>query len=191
MTRLGFLKSLKKAMKGYSKDTVKKTVDYYDEMISDRMEDGLSEEEAIKAMPAISEIISDLPEGASARKRRKLSAREIVLLILASPIWLPLLCAGLALIISLLAVIFSLVVSLFAVELSLAAGAVGAAAYGLVYLFSGDFMQALTVLGGALVMAGLALVLYKPILRLTRYLFEAAKNVCAWIKRRFSGKAVM
>ena len=49
--------------------------------------------------------------------KRPLRAWEIVLIILGSPLWLPLLVAGAAIVISVYAVIWSLVIALWAVEL--------------------------------------------------------------------------
>ena len=39
---------------------IQKTVDYYNEIICDRMEDGMTEEEAVAALGNIDEIISNV-----------------------------------------------------------------------------------------------------------------------------------
>lgn len=193
MTKTKFLKSLKKAMRGYPAQTVRKTADYYDEMISDRMEDGLSEEAAVKAMPDVEEIVRDIPNEGK-HVRQPLSGREIALLIIGFPIWLPLLATAFAIAVSLAAVVFSLIVSLYAVELSLAASAFACLIGALISLFRGEFLQAAMILGAALVTGGLALMLYKPLAQFSVWLFKACKSGCkscfGWFSRLFSGRTV-
>ena len=50
MTKAKFLKELSKLLKDLPKDEVKERLNFYSEMIDDRIEDGLSEEEAIKSI---------------------------------------------------------------------------------------------------------------------------------------------
>ena len=71
---------------------------FYSEMIDDRIEDGLSEEQAVLAVGTAKEIIAqtvaEIPLAKIAKERiksnRRLKAWEIVLLAFGSPIWLSL-----------------------------------------------------------------------------------------------------
>ena len=47
MSKTEFLTELKKALEGLPEEDIEKSLEYYSEMIDDRIEDGLSEEEAV------------------------------------------------------------------------------------------------------------------------------------------------
>lgn len=98
-------------------------LEFYAEMIDDRMEDGLSEQEAISALGSVDEIanqtLSEIPLGRLAKERikpkRRLKVWEIVLLALGSPIWISLIAAAVVVVISVYASIWAAVASLWAV----------------------------------------------------------------------------
>ena len=48
MTKSEFLSALENRLSGLPKDDVQKSIDYYSEIIDDRMEEGLTEEEAVR-----------------------------------------------------------------------------------------------------------------------------------------------
>ena len=56
MTKTEFLEQLKNSLTGLSEEDIKKSVDYYEEMIDDRMEDGIAEEEAVGGLGTVEEI---------------------------------------------------------------------------------------------------------------------------------------
>ena len=80
-------------------EQVEETKAFYAEAIADRMEDGMSEEEAVAAMGTPGEVaeatLDDLPAvpRAIARTRRRSTALLWVLTIVGSPVWVPLLAA--------------------------------------------------------------------------------------------------
>ena len=60
MNKTEFIEQLKKALTGLSEEDIRKSTDYYEEMIEDRMEDGISEEEAVNGLGSIESIRSSL-----------------------------------------------------------------------------------------------------------------------------------
>lgn len=50
MTKQEFLLRIRNGLAALPKEDIEKSVEYYREMIDDRMEDGLSEEEAVAAI---------------------------------------------------------------------------------------------------------------------------------------------
>ena len=86
--------------------------------MDDRMEDGIPEETAVCEIGTVdelvSQIIADIPLGKLVKEKitpkKKLKAWEIVLLVLGSPIWLSLLIAALAVILSLYVVLWSVII---------------------------------------------------------------------------------
>ena len=65
MTKLEFLEELKKELCGLPSEDVQKSLEFYSELIDDKIEDGLSEEDAVSQIGNIEEIakqiLSDIP----------------------------------------------------------------------------------------------------------------------------------
>ncbi|MBO4836816.1 MAG: DUF4097 family beta strand repeat protein [Clostridia bacterium] len=78
MNREQFLNALRKALQGMEPDEAESVIAYYSEMIDDRMEAGMSEEAAVKAMEPVKEIAGRVLEegGFSDEKQRKESDAE-------------------------------------------------------------------------------------------------------------------
>lgn len=124
MNKQRFLKSLRARLSHLPRREADERLTFYSEMIDDRIEEGLSEEEAVLAVGSIDEIVSQSTEEQSASEARgkgtppkKLRAFDIVLLVLGSPIWLSLLISVFAIALSLYAVLWALTASLWALEL--------------------------------------------------------------------------
>ena len=56
MNKQEFLAQLRNALSGLPKDDIEERIEFYSEMIEDRIEEGLSEEEAIAAVGTVEEI---------------------------------------------------------------------------------------------------------------------------------------
>lgn len=84
----------------------------------------------------------------------------IALIVLGFPLWLPLLAAAFAVLLSVYVVLWSLVISLWAVEVALWASVLGSIAGGAILLFTGRAMSAAAVFGAALICAGLSIFLF-------------------------------
>ena len=133
MNKQEFLGQLSKELLGLPQDEIDEQLEFYSEMIEDRKEEGLSEEEAIAAVGTAQEIVTQVvnetpfvkiaKEGI--RPKRMLNVGEILLLALGSPIWLSLAVVAFAVILSLYISLWSLIVSLWMVFVSLAACSVG------------------------------------------------------------------
>ena len=99
MDKQMFLKTLAEKLQGLPQSDIKKSLEYYSEIIDDRMEDGASEEEAVGAMESPEETARQilmemsLPKVVKAKVRplHPLKPWELVLLILGSPVWFRLL----------------------------------------------------------------------------------------------------
>ena len=136
MTRDEFLNRLGELLACLPADQVEETKQFYAEAIADRMEDGMSEEEAVAAMGAPGEVaeatLDDLPAvpRAIARTRRRSTVLLWVLTIVGSPVWVPLLIAFVIVALSIYFCIWVLAFCVWVIAATL--GAVGAAAFALV-----------------------------------------------------------
>ena len=92
-------------------------------MIDDKIEEGLSEEEAVASIGSPEQLALQISEEIRAqknskkRKRKRLKAWEICVLILGSPLWIAFLAVGLAIAITVFSVILTVNVALWAIEL--------------------------------------------------------------------------
>lgn len=168
---------------------IEERLTFYGEMLEDRMEEGLSEEEAVSAAGPVSEIVAqavaDIPLARLARERirprRRPKAWEIVLLALGSPIWLSLAVAAIA-------VILAVYVSLWAVFAALAVCAVGSVPACVILAAGGSGAPGAAMLAAGIVCAGLSVFMFYGCKQATRRIALATKKFAMWIKNRLIKK---
>ncbi len=196
MNKQEFLVILRESLVGLPREDIERSVDYYSEMIDDRMEDGLSEEEAVNAVGSFEEIISQILTEVSLPKLVKervkpshaLKTWEILLLIIGAPLWLPLLVALAAVVLAVCLVIWSIIVALYAVNLSfLIVGIAGICGF-VVSVFSGSGTQAMLSLGAGLVGAGITILLFLGFNQITKGILFLSKKVLLGVKACFIGR---
>ncbi len=196
MNKQEFLSELSKGLEGLPQSDIDKTLEYYSEMIDDRMEDGENEEAAVAGIGRPEEIArqvlldTPLPRlvAAKAKPSHTLRAWEIVLLILGSPIWLPLLFAVLIVIWAVYFVIWSGIASLYFADFAIAISSVaGFAAFGAA-LVGGSEIQAAMNIGTALVCFGLAVLMFFALNKLAWLAIKASKLILRGIKSIFAHK---
>ena len=192
MNKFDFLTHLRAKLWSIPKEDAERSVELYSEMIDDRMEEGLSEEEAVAAIGDLDEIVrgivGDAPaavpvaeEAPKPRKNRK--TWEIVLLILGSPVWVSLLIAAAAVIFSVWISLWSVVISLYAAAVSLGAAAVGCI-LGSFFMFTDGPGVILLTLGAALVCAGLCILIFLVSNLAAKGMAKLTKLTCKAIFRR-------
>ena len=203
MTKQQFLSELRLRLSDLPYADQKRSLDYYSEMIDDRVEDGLSEEDAIKKIgaPAMaaSQIMQDMPITTLARARigNSHSALAITLIIIGSPLWIALLAVLFSLVVTvfavlftLLAVAFSLIITFWAVEFSFAACTLGGAAAGILCIaMEQNILLGLLFIGAGLILFALtifgyygALYISKGLIFLCGCILKAYKQICRFIK---------
>lgn len=168
MNKTEFLLALTEGLSALPWDEVDERRTFYNEMIDDRMEEGLSEEEAVAAMGdingIISQIMSEVPLSQLVRYRMKTARKpdpwNAALLILGSPVWVPLLVAAFAVGLSLYLVLWSVIISFWAVFASFAGCALGGFFGGIILAVTGKSLPGIALIAAALVFAGLAIFLF-------------------------------
>ena len=196
MNKQQFLDELKSRLNGLPKQELDERLLFYGEMIDDRVEDGLTEEEAVAGIGSVDEIVEqilgEVPLSAlvkeKVRQRRALKAWEIILIVLGFPVWLPLLIAAFAIVLSLYISLWAIMISIWAVDLSLAAGAVGGVLSAVWYLIKGNPAAAGFTFGAAVICAGLAILLFYGCVKLTKGMIWLTKKMILGIKAMFVGK---
>lgn len=193
MDKQEFLAQLRQGLSGLPQSDVEERLGFYEEMIEDRMEDGLSEEEAIAEIGPVQEIVDQIVAETpltklvreKIRPKHTLRAWEIVLLVLGSPLWLSLLVAALAVVLSFYGVIWSVILSLWAVEAALALSAVGGVVLGAVLSCQGNALPGLAVIGAGLACAGLSIFLFFGCKEVTRGILSLTGKLVLGVKNCF------
>ncbi len=199
MNKKKFLARLKKLLRGYPAAETENRLAFYAEMIDDRMEEGLSEREAVHEIgepeEIAKEILSEIKEDGQ-KAKKSMGAGAKIFLVLGSPVWLSVLIAAAAVVFSFLiavsAVLFSvfvclfaLLISLYAVVVSLGVSGIACAAGGVFIMCTGRFSEALMVLGAGCMLISLCIVF-------SLISAPAGKGIAALIKktRNFAGRIV-
>jgi len=164
MTKQEFIARLRHGLSALPSEDVEERLTFYSEMIDDRIDEGLSENDAVAAVGStddiIAQILADTPR-TKQQKPRRLRSWEIVLLILGSPVWVSLLIAATAVAVALYASAWAVIVSCWAVMASLAA----CAAYGVA---AGIGTGQWALIGAGSVCAGLAILCFFACRAVTR-----------------------
>ena len=196
MNKEEFLSELRRKISGLPHEDIEERIAFYSEMIDDRMEDGLPEEEAVAGIGTVDgiveQIMSEIPLSKLVREKvkskRSLKAWEIILLVLGSPIWLPILISVLAIFLSVYVIIWAVAVCIYAACFSMAAGVVGGISGLFISLFKGAPAVALFSLGAAAVCAGLSILLLYVSVWVTKLILKMTKRIVLGIKTSFVGK---
>ena len=196
MNKETFLAELRTALAGLPQKDVEERLAFYGEMIDDRVEEGLTEAQAVEEIGPIEDIVSQTVEEIPLTKlvketitpKRTLRGWEIALLVLGFPLWFPLLIAAAAVVFSLYVVIWALVISLWAVDVALWGSAVGCVAAGVFQMIRGDALPGLAMIGAGLLCAGLAMFLLCACLAASKGAVRLARAMARGIKRMFIRK---
>ena len=196
MKKQDFIAELRKKLAGLPKQDIEERINFYSEMIDDRIEDGISEDDAVSEIGSVedvvSQIIADIPFTKIAKERikpkRKLKAWEIVLLAVGSPIWLSLGIAVVAIIFSLYVVLWSVIVSIWAVFASLIACAVGCVLTGIAFAIAGKGGACGVSISLGIVCAGLAIFCFFGCIAATKGVVVLTKKIAIGIKKCFVRK---
>ncbi|MBQ9744522.1 MAG: DUF1700 domain-containing protein [Clostridia bacterium] len=196
MTKQEFLAHLKGELCGLPNDEIEQRIVFYEEIIDDKIEEGLNEEDAVHSLGSVRDIvdgiIAEIPIAVLIKKKikpkRPFTGWEIGLIITGSPIW------G-ALLISLFAVAFSLYASMWAVLVSLWVSAVAIAlssVAGVVMLFIGICVGNIPIgfvfLGIGLFLGGLSVFAYDLLMLCTKAMVRLTVKIPTWVKRLFIKK---
>ena len=184
MRKQEFLTNLEERLSGLPSKDVKERLSFYSEMIDDRVDEGVAEEEAVSARGALdgitSQIIAEMPLYKMVKHKmdpqRRLKAWEIILLALGSPIWLSLLIALFSVVLAIYVTLWSLVISLWAVFASLVACAFGGVVGGAVLVCFGHTPLGEVLLACGLVCLGVSIFFF--------FLCKIGTKGCVWLSKK-------
>lgn len=191
MNKRQFISALKLKLQGLPQNEVEDRLSFYQEMIEDHVEEGVSEEEAVQSIGSVEEIstqiLADIPflkiVKEKIKPRRKFKTWEIILIALSSPIWISLLAALFSVVISLYASLWSAVISFWSVTISLAASSLGGVLGCLLLICKGNVLGGVILLCGAFVCFGLTILSFYACKWLTKESVCVCKKMLVLIKK--------
>lgn len=191
MTKTDFLQLLERALAQLPEEERRANLEYYSELLDDMLEEGMTEAEATAKLGSpfqiAQSILQEVPLGKLVSTRMKPKSGwtplAIVLAVVGSPVWVPLLLLAAALVLSLFVSIWALGVAAVAVVVGLAVAVVAAPILairaavltlplGLLLLGGGLVLLGLCVLGGLM-----AVELCKLLWKLTVWLAHKIKGL--------------
>ncbi len=201
MNKAEFLKELKDSISDMPYSEVEKTLTFYAENIDDRMEDGMSEEEAVSRLGSIDniakEIRADLPITTLISKKVKQSRDKasnktlwIVLAICGIPFWLPIAIGFTAAVLSVYFSIWAVIIAIYAVVFGFALAAIAGLIAGSVCIFTAGFYQGALFIGASLCLAGLFIMTVRPMFLLCKNMVHLTGAFFKWVKSLFVSKEV-
>ena len=196
MNKAEFLEEIRRKIQGLPQSDIEKFLDYYTEMIDDYTEDGHTEEEAIRELGSVEQIVEQILKETplprlvqeKVRPTRALRAGEIILLLLGSPLWVPMVLAVLALFFGAYVLLWAAVAVLYAIDLSaFACGAAGVFSI-LPFALSGNLLQGIFLLGVGLIGIGVGLLFLFVCNKVAVLILRSSKWLLLRVKHAFVGK---
>lgn len=193
MTKSEFISSLKKELRRMKNSELKKTLSYYGEIIDDKIESGKSEEEAVAELDNPKDIAAGILEDdeVKANLKPEFMVASTLLLIIGSPVWVPIAIAVIAIIAALYITAWALIFSFAAAELSIALSAIACVLAGIIAI-PNNWLSSLFLIGAALVLAGLAILLFFPLKALVKWAIHVSWSIFDKIRnsivKRVGGK---
>lgn len=191
MSKADFLRLLERALMQLSEEERQKNLEYYSELLDDMMEEGMTEAEATAKLGSPNQIaqsiLQEMPLSKLVSTRMKprsgWTPLAIVLAVVGSPVWVPLLLSTVAIVLAVFVSIWALGFAAVAVVLGLAVAVVATPIFavraavmtlplGLMLLGAGLVLLGLCVLGGLM-----AVELCKLLWQLTVWLAHKIKGL--------------
>lgn len=196
MNKQEFLDNLKGALSGLPQSEIDGRLAFYAEMIDDKVEEGMSEEQAVAELGSAegiaSKILSEIPITRLIKERvkpkRRLSVWEFVLLFLGLPVWFPLIIAVFAVILTVYVAVWSVILSLWAVFVSFIASALFGAVCGVLSIVCSNALKGISLIGLSIVFLGLSILMFFACLAATKGILLLTKKTAIYIKSSFIKK---
>lgn len=196
MNKQTFLSELRKRLAGLPKKELDERLAFYSEAIDDRIEDGLTEEQAVAGIGSLDEVVEQIMSEVrlpslvkeKVKPKRSLMAWEIVLLVVTFPIWVLLLFVVLVVLLSIYIVMLAFATALWVFNLATVCCGLAFFFTMFVYLFHGNILGFIALFGMALVASGVAILMFFVCKYATKGAFVLSKRILLKIKLSFVGK---
>lgn len=202
MRKSEFINILRQELKGYPHDSVEDSIQYYSEMIDDRMEDGMSEEEAVSKvgdpiaiakqikinMPLKNVIKEKVAAKKVENKNKEINIGLIIVLILGAPLWIPLTITILSLVGTFFILLWVFDFVMYVLALVSAVSIIGALVGAVITASTTGMGTALVFVGSGIAAAGLSILLAVGGVAFAKAIIALTASFARGIKRTIIGK---
>lgn len=196
MKKIEFLQELRKGLNGLPEADINERVSFYSDMIDDRIEEGIPEEEAVAQVGTPEEVLKEILSDVSLVKiikqkvkpKRTLRGWEIALIIIGSPLWLALIIAAFAVTIALFAALWGVIIGLFGGDLAIGVGGLASFGAAIIQFVNGQAPSGIATIGAGLLLIGLSLFMLLACIGLAKLTVKLIKAIVLGIKRSLVGK---
>lgn len=193
MNKQEFLEQLDRLLKSLSKPERKKMQMYYTEMIEDRIEEGMSEEEAVNDLGDVGMLAGQILSAQPSKDKKLSNSMKIliiILVVLGSPLWACLLLALFALLFALLLLILTGYILIWLIPVMSACIMLASlitcivSLIGSPFLMGSHFMTGFMQMGVGLIAAGLTILLAIFTIYISKYFIKATILFSHWLKEK-------
>lgn len=197
MNKAEFLQSLDSRLKILDQSDRQRSAHYFAEIIEDRMEEGMSEEEAVADLESLDDIVAGILsekeeaqafEAESGKTRRFPLWLTVLLLILGSPLWLPLLLTVVSVAATLYLCLWILLACVYLAAVALLLSGIA----GFFAVFSGAAVYgapaAIFLTGASLLCLGGGILLFFPAAKFAKGVITLTKVFALKGSKLFAGK---
>lgn len=193
MSKIEFLEELRSKLKGLPKEDIDERIEFYSEAIDDRIEEGKTEEEAIKEIGTVDEVVREIAEDTpllelvkkKIKPKKERTEGEIILILLGFPVWLPIILSLLVIALVCYLLIWVLVIVTYSIEISLISVGVFGTIGSLFMVFAGGFQASNLALG--LFSLGAACLFYFVCVKATKLTIKLSNKIFTGIKKLLIG----
>ena len=193
MNKKEFSELLRTSLAGLPQRDIEERVAFYEEMIDDRLEEGMSEEEAVRMVGPVGEIvrqtIAETPITRLVKEKvtpkHRLAKWEVIVLAVTSPVWISLIIAAVAIVFALFVTIWAVWLAFWAAFVCIASCSICGGALGTHTIFKGYVFQGIAVIGASMALGGLAILFYYVCVGMTKLCVKITRWLAGRIKRKF------
>ena len=184
MNKQEFLDRLRKGLSGLPLAEREERLLFYSEMIDDRMEEGLTEEEAVAAIGSLEEILNSVGK---LKEKKHFKPWIVGLLILGSPLWFSLVVTAAAVALSVYVSFWSVIIALWAIFGALAGCALGGVLGGAAVSCTGRLLSGIALIGMGLLCAGMTVFFFYLSKAASSGMVLLTKKMFKWFFRKKEG----
>ena len=193
MNKKEFLEELEKRLQALPKEEIQERLEFYSEAIDDRVEEGLTEEQAIEQIGTLDEITWDIVKKTplvklvkeKVKPKRRMRAWEIVLLCVGFPLWFPLLITAFVLLLVAYILAWVLVIVTYSIEFAVSVAGVAAISMGAAAFFSGAHWFGFGLAAAGIMCLGFSILWIFACIGATKASIQLTRAIILSIKKRF------
>lgn len=168
MNKKEFTEQLRYRLNGLPAQEIEDRLAFYTEMIDDRTEDGMTEEEAVSSIGTVDSVVEhimrEIPLNMLVKNKvkrdKKMPVWAIVLLVIGFPVWFPICISLLITVLSIYLTIWIILASLFIVDLSFGISALAGIVAMVTAFIQGNIAYGIFSFGAVLILGALAVLLF-------------------------------